>query len=53
MKMIFYKYILLFIYLRVDIYIESWCRQQDMSWLGDICGMQAVVVGHVGMIVVL
>lgn len=36
-----------------DIYIQSWCGEQYMSRLSDICSMEAVVVGHVGMVVVL
>lgn len=35
-----------------DIYIQSWCGEQYMSRLSDICSMEAVVVGHVGMVVV-
>lgn len=36
-----------------DIYIQSWCGEEYMSRLSDICSMEAVVVGHVGMVVVL
>lgn len=34
-------------------YVQSRCGQQDVGGLCDVSGVEAVVVGHVGMVVVL